>query len=146
MSASARSSKRGSPEAVAKRRAARKFNDVALSSGSAHSRLDGRTEKRRQRLLKEVGDGEVRGIALKPVDLLLRLAELLTLGETLASLRKVTKARKVPTLSGESVERALGDLHAAYRFEPELYRFIGFDPATLKAAGVLGTGSSKRRG
>ena len=72
--------KRGSPEAVAKRRAARKFNDIALGAGASSTRLDGRTEKRRQRLLKEVTAGSVRGATLKPVDMLLRLQELLTLG------------------------------------------------------------------
>lgn len=137
--------KRGSPEAVAKRRAARKFNDIALGAGSASGRLDGRTEKRRQRLLKEVMDGQVRGFELKPVDMLLRLQELLDLGETLASLRKSLKARKVLPLAGEAVEKALWQLHQAYAFPPEIYRFIGVQDETLRAAGVLVSSKSRRR-
>ncbi|MFO0666953.1 MAG: hypothetical protein U0174_23580 [Polyangiaceae bacterium] len=137
--------RRGSPEAVAKRRAARKFNDVALGAGAASGRLDGRTEKRRQRLLKEVAQGHVRGVELKPVDVLLRLQELLGLGETIATLRKTMKARKVAPLEGERVEQALMQLHEAYAFPTEIYRFIGVSDDTLRSAGVLVSPKARRR-
>lgn len=139
------SNKRGSPEAVAKRRAARKFNDIALGAGTATGRLDGRTEKRRQRLLKEVTSGAVRGIPLKPVDTLLRLQELLDLGETIASIRKAMKTRKVATLEGAAVVKALQQLHEAYAFPAEIYRFIGVQDETLRAAGVLVSPKGRRR-
>src|ERR1700722_14776112 len=53
--------RRGSPEAIEKRRAARLFNDVLGGRGASAQKLDGRTEKRRQRLLKELADGMARG-------------------------------------------------------------------------------------
>ena len=52
--------KRGSPEAVEKRRVARMFNDL-LGDKSARNKLDGRTEKRRKRLLRELASGKARG-------------------------------------------------------------------------------------
>ena len=52
--------RRGSPEAIEKRRAARVFNDVLGGRASGAHKLDGRTEKRRQRLLKELEDGMAR--------------------------------------------------------------------------------------
>ena len=52
--------RRGSPEAIEKRRAARQFNDVLGGRGASAQKLDGRTEKRRQRLLKELEDGVAR--------------------------------------------------------------------------------------
>src|SRR6476620_5391427 len=85
--------RRGSPEAIEKRRAARMFNDV-LGGNAAGGRLDGRTEKRRQRLLQELESGLARGSReLKPLDVLSRVQELLELGEPLASIRKVAKIR-----------------------------------------------------
>src|SRR5579862_2697169 len=87
--------RRGSPEAIAKRRAARQFNDVLGGRGTSAAKLDGRTEKRRQRLLKELEDGKARGQRdLKPLDILQRVQELMDLGEPLSSIRKVTKIRK----------------------------------------------------
>ncbi len=53
--------RRGSPEAIEKRRVARVFNDILGGSGSAAGKLDGRTEKRRQRLLSELEAGKARG-------------------------------------------------------------------------------------
>src|SRR5947209_16475655 len=89
------SNRRGSPEAIEKRRAARLFNDVLGGRGAAAQKLDGRTEKRRQRLLKELEDGMARGAReLKPLDVLQRVQELMDLGEPLSSIRKVAKIRK----------------------------------------------------
>src|SRR5271163_2347216 len=87
--------RRGSPEAIEKRRAARQFNDVLGGRGASAQKLDGRTEKRRQRLLKELADGMARGRRdLKPLDVLQRVQELMDLGETIGSIRKVAKVRK----------------------------------------------------
>src|SRR5580765_1374967 len=87
--------RRGSPEAIEKRKAARIFNDVLGGRGLAANKLDGRTEKRRQRLLRELENGTARGAReLKPLDILQRVQELLELGEPLSSIRKVSKVRK----------------------------------------------------
>ena len=87
--------RRGSPEAIEKRRVARVFNDILGGRGAAAHKLDGRTEKRRLRLLKELEAGKARGSReLKPLDVLQRVQELMDLGEPLSSIRKVTKVRK----------------------------------------------------
>ena len=129
--------RRGSPEAIEKRRAARYFNDVLGGRGAGTQRLDGRTAKRRQRLLHELETGKARGTRdLKPLDVLLRVQELLDLGEGLSALRKVVKIKKVGF--GDDVPTAVSRLHKAYNFRPEVYRFVGIGEDVLKEAGVSG--------
>ncbi len=135
--------RRGSPEAIEKRKAARLFNDVLGGRGGASNKLDGRTEKRRQRLLRELEQGTGRGSKeLKPLDVLQHVHELLELGETLGSIRKVSRVRKMPMI-GEGVVEVVQRLHKAYGFRPEAYRFVGLDDDVLKTAGVL-TADSRR--
>ena len=135
--------RRGSPEAIEKRKAARLFNDVLGGRGGASNKLDGRTEKRRQRLLRELEQGTGRGSKeLKPLDVLQHVHELLELGETLGSIRKVSRVKKIPLL-GEGVVEVVQRLHKAYGFRPEAYRFVGLDDDVLKTAGVL-TADSRR--
>src|ERR1700722_5768252 len=87
--------RRGSPEAIEKRRVARLFNDILGGRGHGANKHDGRTEKRRQRLMGELESGKVRGARqLKPLDVLQRVNELLSLGEPLGAIRKITKVRK----------------------------------------------------
>jgi hypothetical protein len=132
--------RRGSPEAIEKRRAARMFNDV-LGGTASGGRLDGRTEKRRQRLLQELESGLARGSReLKPLDVLSRVQELLELGEPLGSIRKVAKVRKL-AIAPELVTDVVIRLHKAYGFRPEAYRFVGIGEEILRAAGVLGSPS-----
>src|SRR5690349_47190 len=80
--------RRGSPEVVEKRKAARAFNEALL--GKQPGAVDGRTERRRKRLLNELTLGVAgRGKReLKPIDVLSRIQELIDLGEPLASIRK----------------------------------------------------------
>jgi hypothetical protein len=132
--------RRGSPEAIAKRRAARMFNDVLGGGGASAHKLDGRTEKRRQRLLKELEDGKARGAReLKPLDVLQRVQELMDLGEPLATIRKVAKVRK-SALPDDSIVHVVQRLHEAYGFRPETYRFVGIGDDVLRGAGVLTKG------
>lgn len=134
--------RRGSPEAIEKRRVARVFNDILGGRGAAAHKLDGRTEKRRQRLLKELEAGKARGSReLKPLDVLQRVQELMDLGEPLSSIRKVAKVRKA-TGAPEAIVEAVERLHRAYSFRPEVYRFVGIGEEVLREAGVLGTGAS----
>lgn len=128
--------RRGSPEAIEKRRVARLFNDILGGRGSGNKR-DGRTEKRRQRLLRELEQGKARGThELKPLDVLVRVNELLVLGEPLGSIRKVTAIRKCAVPPEEIVE-VVSRLHKAYGFRPECYRFVGVGQDVLRSAGVL---------
>lgn len=137
--------RRGSPEAIEKRRVARVFNDVLGGHGSAASKLDGRTEKRRQRLLKELEAGKARGTReLKPLDILQRVQELMDLGEPLSSIRKVTKIRRSP-VPPEAIVDLIERLHRAYSFRPEVYRFVGIGEEVLRLAGVLSDGGKRGR-
>jgi hypothetical protein len=137
--------RRASPEAIEKRRAGRFFNDVLGGRRTGDGRRDGRTEKRRQRLLRELEKGVARGTReLKPLDVLQRVQELMDLGEPIASIRKVAKVRKTATAPAESVIEVVGRLHEAYHFRPETYRFVGIAEDVLRSAGVVGEGASKR--
>src|SRR5580692_9924445 len=103
--------RRGSPEAIEKRRAARQFNDVLGGRGAAAQKLDGRTEKRRQRLLKELEVGKARGTReLKPLDILQRVQELMDLGETIGAIRKVAKVKK-NTVAPDAIVGVVERLH-----------------------------------
>jgi len=135
--------RRGSPEAIEKRRAARLFNDVLGGPSGGPRRRDGRTEKRRQRLIRELESGQTRGArALKPLDVLQRVHELLELGEPLRAIRKVTKVRK-STVAPEAIVDVVGRLHKAYGFRPECYRFVGVGDDVLRSAGVLSTDATR---
>lgn len=135
--------KRGSPEAIAKRRSARAFNELLDPSGA--KRLDGRTEARRRRLLLELESGKTRGSgrALKPVDVLSHVAELLELGENVANIRKVCRPRPAPEADARLVE-LLGRLHKAYGFPKEAYAFLGIGDDLLRRAGVLAGRAGRR--
>jgi hypothetical protein len=135
--------RRGSPEAIEKRRAARFFNDVLGGRRSGDARLDGRTEKRRQRLLRELEKGVARGSReLKPLDVLQRVQELIELGEPISAIRKVAKVRKT-TVEPDSIVEVVGRLHNAYHFRPEAYRFVGIGEEVLRSAGVFEATASK---
>ncbi len=136
--------RRGSPEAIEKRRVARVFNDILGGHGSSSAKLDGRTEKRRQRLLRELEAGKARGSKeLKPLDVLQRVQELMDLGEPLASIRKVTKVKKSP-VEPDAIVSVVERLHRAYDFRPEVYRFVGIGEEVLREAGVLTETPRKR--
>jgi hypothetical protein len=136
--------RRGSPEAIEKRRAGRFFNDVLGGRRAGVSKLDGRTEKRRQRLLRELEKGTARGAReLKPLEVLKRVQELMELGEPLRSIRKVAKVKKT-AVPPESVVEVVERLHKAYRFRPETYWFVGIGEEVLRSAGVVGEGTAER--
>jgi|HubBroStandDraft_2_1064218.scaffolds.fasta_scaffold507237_1 hypothetical protein len=141
--AAKRANRRGSPEAIEKRRAARFFND-ALGGRKGDAKLDGRTEKRRQRLLRELENGVARGSRqLKPLDVLQRVQELMDLGEPIGAIRKIAKIRKT-TVPPDSIVDVVGRLHNAYHFRPETYRFVGIGEEVLRSAGVFESGAPKR--
>jgi hypothetical protein len=138
--------RRGSPEAIEKRRVARLFNDILGGRGAGAHKRDGRTEKRRQRLMRELEAGKARGSReLKPLDVLQRVNELLELGEPLSSIRKVAKVRK-GSVAPEDMVDVVSRLHKAYGFRPECYRFVGVSDDVLRSAGVLGAEAPRRGG
>ena len=136
--------RRGSPEAIEKRRVARLFNDILGARGAGAHKQDGRTEKRRQRLMRELESGKVRGAhELKPLDVLQRVNELMSLGEPLSAIRKIAKVRK-SAVSEDSVVELVSRLHKAYGFRPECYRFVGVGDDVLRGAGVLSADAPRR--
>jgi hypothetical protein len=143
--ASARSgNRRGSPEAIEKRKVARMFNDFLGGRGAAAHKLDGRTEKRRQRLMRELEAGQAHGQReLKPLDILQRVQELLELGEPVSSIKKVRKVPKSIPFAEESVE-LVQRLHKAYAFRKEAYRFVGISDDVLGDAGVVPNESGRK--
>ncbi|MCA9606801.1 MAG: hypothetical protein KC619_14445 [Myxococcales bacterium] len=122
---------RGSPEAIAKRRAARALNRLFSESGTKET-LDGRSLKRKQRLLGELKEGK-NGEALKALDVLGHATELFTLGETLASLRKLKPMLPPrPDSTGESA-RVLVEVQKLYSFDSRAWRLLGVDIGSLSA-------------
>ena len=137
--------RRASPEAVEKRRAARLFNKVLLGDAAAGA-PDGRTERRRRRLLSELAKGTARGgkRGLKPIDVLSRVSELLALGEPLAALRKACPPPRPIEVTPEVLE-GIRRIHQAYGFPADAYAFVGIDADALRRAGVLGAAAAPSR-
>jgi hypothetical protein len=114
---------RGSKEAIEKRRAARQLNALLTSGGPPGSKLDGRTEKRRKRLIAELKQGR-RGAPLKPIDFLTHVNELLSIGETSSSLKKAgVKPRRAD--ESEAIAEAAHQVQSAYNFKPDAWKFLG---------------------
>jgi hypothetical protein len=116
---------RGSAEAIEKRRVARQLNTLFLGR-DARGKVDGRTEKRRQRMLKELREGR-RGQPLKPIEIVTHAHELLELGETIQSIKKngvlVPKQGDLPPDVANVAKRA----QQAYGFHPEVWKLLGID-------------------
>lgn len=114
---------RASPRAIEKRRVARELNAL-LSEGTPNPN-DGRTLRRRQRLLKEIKQGRD-GKPLKAIELLTRVDALLKLGETLSSIRK--NGVLLPTVALPSDARSVvARTQAAYAFDPKAWKILGVD-------------------
>jgi hypothetical protein len=129
--------KRGSPEAVQKRRLARKLNKLLTEGADPAAARDGRTERRRQRLLQELEEGtRTQPPTLKPIEILQHAHDLLEMGEGIASLRKVVKVAPRTDLSLDDVKSLLTELQKSYNFRPEVYEFLGFAPETLATLGL----------
>ncbi len=117
--------RRGSPEAIAKRRVARALNRLFEESGATES-LDGRTLKRKQRLMRELKEGK-RGMPLKALEVLAHANELLGLGETLTTLRKLKpKLPHTPAINEDTAGVYL-ETQKNYGFDPKAWKVLGID-------------------
>lgn len=119
------------------------FNKALL--GDARAGADGRTERRRRRLLEELAKGAARGgkRELKPIDVLSRVQELLSLGEPLSSIRKACP-RPRPVEATPEVIEGVRRIHEAYAFPAEAYAFVGIDAEALRAAGIVDRARAER--
>ncbi len=113
---------RGSAEAIEKRRTARQLNTL-LSDGSDPKKLDGRTEKRRKRLITELKKGKS-GTPLKAIDVVSHVNELMEIGETFASLKKQGVKPRKTDVTPEVLE-TVGRTQEAYGFRADAWRMLG---------------------
>jgi len=133
---------RGSAEAIRKRKVARHLNSIFSAGGGTDHKLDGRTEKRRRRLVQELVEGKD-GESLKPMDVVTHVNELLGIGETIASLRKQgVKPRKFELDGGR--QDAVEEAQAAYKFHADAWRMLGIEIDTSGKVKV--EGAPKKRG
>lgn len=130
---------RGSKEAIEKRRAARQLNTLLTGGARDPNKIDGRTEKRRRRLIRELKEGR-RGMPLKPIDFVTHVNELMDLGETTSSLKKHgVKQRK--TEQTPEITQIAAQTQEAYGFRTEAWKLLGID---LGTAGNPGSGGKAR--
>jgi len=123
--------RRGAPDAIAKRRASRALNQLFESGGTGPG-LDGRTLKRKKRLLDELQQGRD-GAPLKAVELLKHVSDLLELGETLTSLRKLKpKLPPTPTLDADAAS-VISAAQSAYAFDDRAWKLLGVNLDKLGA-------------
>lgn len=134
--------KRGSPEAIAKRRVARALNRLFEEGGSGTA-LDGRTLKRKKRLIKELKEGKGNK-PLKALEVLGHVTELLQLGETLTSVRKMKpKLPPTPPLTEESIA-IYAETQKRYGFDPKAWKLLGIDLARITGEKKGGRGGKKK--
>lgn len=122
--------RRGSPEAVQKRRTARQLN--TLLTGGPVVGVDRRTERRRRRLLEELAKGRG-GEALKPITVLTHADELLAIDTPLAEVRKAAGKKYKATVTDEILEVA-ARAQAAYGFDLRVWPLLGIDLDSAKAS------------
>lgn len=121
---------RGSPEAIEKRKAARLLNAFFSGAGAGTPKLDGRTLKRRGRLLRELKDGRG-GKTLKALEILTHANELLEMGETLSTIRKSGVKRPKVEVDKGGMGLVLRT-QAAYSFHPDAWKLLGIDVGGAK--------------
>lgn len=136
---------RGSAEAIEKRRVARQLNTLFSGKVGGANKLDGRTAKRRLRLLKELKEGRG-GRALKAIEVVSHANELLEMGEALSAIRKNgVKAPKVEV--DDSTMKLVARTQAAYGFRPEAWKLLGIQLAgEAKAAKAAKKPAGRKRG
>jgi hypothetical protein len=133
MARAAKKTRRGSPEAIAKRRAARSLNRI-FDQGAVETGLDGRTLKRKKRLLKELQEGK-RGETLKAHEVLGHVTELLTMGETLSNIRRL-KPRLPPTPPVTDETRPVfQETQRNYNFDARAWKVLGIEIEDIMGAG-----------
>lgn len=145
MAKSKKETRRGSPEAIAKRRAARALNTL-FEKGSTETAMDGRTLKRKRRLMQELKEGK-RGETLKAHEVLGHVTELLTMGENLTSIRALKPRLPPRPPLTEEVVNAMRETQKAYNYAPQAWRVLGVDIESIMAGGdgAAPDGAPRRR-
>ncbi len=128
--------KKSSIEAGKKRSIARRFNSALAGRSTTTKNSDKRTDRRLDRYRKELAQGTAKGKALTPLDIAMRVHELIEHGEKLTTLRKVVKPRE-GSYDRNVMAELLREMHPVYEYRAEAYRFAGVDDETLLAAGII---------
>jgi hypothetical protein len=124
-------------DAARKRSIARRFNDALAGRSVASKTTDQRTLRRLERYREELRKGAKAGkTPLTPLDVALRVDELLRHGDTTSMLRKLFKPRSAD-YTKEAMVALLKEMHPVYKYAPAAYRFAGVDDETLLAAGII---------
>jgi hypothetical protein len=131
---------KGATSAGKKRSLARRFN-ASLTAQAAKTptakTLDQRTVRRLDRYRSELKNGKSpRGKGLTPLDIAMRVNELLANGAKLAELKKLIKPRTVE-FDHETLVAILVEMHPIYGYRPVAYRFAGVPDDALLAAGII---------
>lgn len=130
--------------AALKRSIARRFNDALAGRAAKTKTTDKRTLRRLERYRKELKKGTKSGnAALTPLDVAMRVDELLGHGDTVTALRKLCKPR-ASDYDRDTMIALLKEMHSIYKYRPASYRFAGVDDETLLAAGIIDTLPKKR--
>jgi hypothetical protein len=139
--------KKSSSGTAMKRSIARRFNDSLVGRGQAGSvakTLDQRTAKRLARYRVELKGGRKGNSKdLTPLDVAIRVNELLKHGDRLTDIRKLSKPREVD-YDEKLLVGVLKEMHPHYQFRPEAYRYAGVQNEALVASGILKTMPAKR--
>ena len=134
---------RGSPEAVEKRRVARQLNALFGGRAPGEGKLDGRTAKRRLRLLKELKEGRG-GRGLKAIEVVSHANELLLIGDKLSGIRK--NGVKAPRIEiDDSTMKVVARTQTAYGFRPEAWKLLGVQLASDAKRAKNGAGKKRGR-
>ena len=139
--------KKSTSNAAMKRSIARRFNDslIGRSSRAASDKtMDRRTAKRLERYRVELKNGKKSGNKdLTPLDIAMRVDELLKHGDRMTDIRKLCKPRVVD-YNEDLLVGVLKQMQPIYQYRPEAYRHAGVTNETLVAAGVLAEMPAKR--
>ncbi len=130
-------------EAGMKRSIARRFNDALQGRSAATKPTDKRVERKLTRYRNELKKGVARGKSLTPLDVAMRVHELLENGEKLTELRKLVKP-KPGNYDQDQMADLLREMHPVYGYRAEAYRFAGVNDATLLSAGIIDKVPAKR--
>ncbi len=136
---------RGSPEAIAKRKVARRLNTIMSPRDTNYP--DGRTENRRLATIEKLK--ATNGHSPKPIEALIMVDSLLKMGMKPGAIRKagvraVVKGTKQMYATLDEQVEMLKEVHAAYNFDPNAYRFVGFGHDAMVGAGLIPAGAPRR--
>jgi len=77
--------------------------------------------------LDELANGKKGGQALSALEVLTHADQLLSLGESLTSLRKIVKVPSPPARTEDNNQNLLSEAQQLYGFDPKAWKLLGVD-------------------